>query len=175
MSRAFVKEPDGDDSVGELPDLPVSPHAKVISDSPLGKIPTLVLEDGTALYDSRVICEYLAGLAPDKGLLPASGEARWRCLTLQALGQGLADAAVNLRYETALRPEDKRWSDWIESSPSAAMYGSVPAKGAVATLLGTVWSGRKSGLVSTSPITSIMWIGVGEGPPPSSGATMPAA
>lgn len=95
--------------------LPVSPHGGVISDSPLGKIPTLVTDDGTALYDSRVICEYLADMAPDKGLLPAAGNARWNCLTLQALGQGLADAAVNLRYETALRPEELRWTDWTDA------------------------------------------------------------
>ena len=44
--------------------LPIEPHAAVVGDSPLGKIPTLVLDDGTALYDSRVICEYLADLAP---------------------------------------------------------------------------------------------------------------
>ena len=95
--------------------VPVTPHDGVVSDSPLGKIPTLVLDNGTALYDSRVICEYLAGLAPEKGLIPEDDAARWRCLTLQALGQGLADAGVNLRYETALRPEAMQWPDWIDA------------------------------------------------------------
>ena len=95
--------------------LPIEPHAAVIGDSPLGKIPTLVLDDGTALYDSRVICEYLADQAPEKGLLPAGGTARWNCLTLQALAQGFADAAVNLRYETALRPGALQWQEWIDA------------------------------------------------------------
>jgi len=95
--------------------VPVEPHGGVIADSPLGKIPTLVLDDGTALYDSRVICEYLASLAPEKALLPADGPARWRCLTLQALAQGLADAAVNLRYETGLRPQEFQWQEWISA------------------------------------------------------------
>ena len=106
------------DRIEEVPTgvfLPIAPHGGVISDSPLGKIPTLVTDDGEALYDSRVICEYLADMAPEKGLLPASGAARWRCLTLQALAQGFADTAVNLRYETALRPEELRWSEWIDS------------------------------------------------------------
>ncbi len=95
--------------------LPITAHEGVVSDSPLGKIPTLVTDDGMALFDSRVICEYLADLAPEKELLPASGAARWKCLSLQALGQGLADTAVNLRYETALRPEELQWSEWIDA------------------------------------------------------------
>lgn len=95
--------------------LPIQPHGGVIENSPLGRIPTMVLDDGTALFDSRVICEHLASLAPDANLLPAGGPARWKCLTLQALAQGLADTAVNLRYETALRPEALRWDEWIAS------------------------------------------------------------
>ena len=98
--------------------VPIKVHEGVVADSPLGKIPTLVLEDGTSLYDSRVICEYLASLAPEAGLLPADGDARWRCLTLFALAQGLADAGVSLRYETGMRPPERQWSDWIDAQTS---------------------------------------------------------
>ncbi|MDQ0347556.1 glutathione S-transferase N-terminal domain-containing protein [Ancylobacter vacuolatus] len=81
--------------------------------NPLGKIPALLLDDGTALYDSAVICEYLADLAGDTALFP-TGPARWPALTLQALGDGLLDAAVGLRYESVMRPEPLRWPDWSQ-------------------------------------------------------------
>lgn len=93
---------------------PVSPNAAVVADNPLGKIPVLVLDDGTALYDSRVICEYLDTLHDGARLFPAEGQARWTALRLQALGDGMLDAAVGTRYETFLRPEPHRWPEWIE-------------------------------------------------------------
>ncbi len=77
-----------------------------------GKIPTLIKDDGTALYDSRVICEYLNSLS-DGHLLPESGPRRWAALVDQALADGLMDAAVLTRYENAARPEALRWPDWI--------------------------------------------------------------
>ncbi|MGI9415725.1 MAG: glutathione S-transferase family protein [Hyphomicrobiales bacterium] len=95
--------------------LPNQPHDGVIGDNPLGKIPALVLDDGSTLFDSRVICEYLAARAPEAGLLPADGADRWRCLTVQAVAQGLADAGVSLRYETAVRPAEFHWDGWIDA------------------------------------------------------------
>ena len=74
--------------------------------NPLAKIPTLLRDDGPAIYDSAVICDYLNALAGGS-LLPASGEARWRALTLEALADGLCDAAVWRRGES-LRPEAER-------------------------------------------------------------------
>lgn len=91
---------------------PVDPNDRVIGANPLGKIPTLVLEDGSGLNDSRVICEYLDGLHDGPKMIPADG--RFRVLTRQALAVGLLDTAVGLRYETFLRPEEKRWPQWIE-------------------------------------------------------------
>ena len=90
---------------------PTGPSAEVAAHNPLGKIPALVLEDGTALYDSRVICEYLDGLSAGPRLFP-EGAARWDALTRQALADGLLDAALLTRYERVLRPEDKRWDAW---------------------------------------------------------------
>src|SRR6185436_12208949 len=76
------------------------PNAEVMRDNPLGKLPTLVLDDGRALFDSAVICEYLDGLHAGTPLFPASGRPRWEALRWQALGDGLLDLLVlwrNLR------------------------------------------------------------------------------
>ncbi|MEX6508464.1 glutathione S-transferase family protein [Jiella sp. M17.18] len=75
----------------------------VLADNPLGKIPTLVLEDGTALFDSRVICEYLDQIAGDRPerLVPTGGEERIACLRWQAFGDGLTDILLLWRIEMA--------------------------------------------------------------------------
>lgn len=79
--------------------------------NPLGKIPTLVLEDGTALFDSRVIVDYLDHLSSGK-LIPA-GEARFTQLRLQALADGICDAALLKVYEGRFRPEESRNANWV--------------------------------------------------------------
>jgi glutathione S-transferase len=80
--------------------------------NPLGKIPALVRDDGPTIYDSPVICRYLdqhagAGLYPDARL--------WEVLTLEALADGIGDAAVGLTYERRFRPEALWWPDWHEA------------------------------------------------------------
>lgn len=89
---------------------PVSVNPEVAAANPLTKVPTLVLDDGTALYDSRVIVEYLDHLSGGR-LVPA-GDDRWRVLRDQATADGLMDAALLARYERALRPEPLRWAEW---------------------------------------------------------------
>jgi glutathione S-transferase len=74
--------------------------------NPLAKIPTLVRDDGPPIYDSPVICEYLNALAGG-ALVPASGEARWRALTLEAMADGMCDAAVWRRGEMARATGDQ--------------------------------------------------------------------
>lgn len=93
---------------------PVGPDADVSANNPVGKIPTLVRDDGGALYDSPVICEYLDSLHDGVRMFPASGEARWTALRRQALADGILDAAVGTRYETFLRPDNLRWADWVD-------------------------------------------------------------
>lgn len=94
--------------------LPVKADQTVLPHNPLSKVPTAILDDGSALYDSRVICEYLdAQRKEGPRLFPAEGPARWRALTLFALAQGLLDAALLARYEGVLRPAEKRWDDWL--------------------------------------------------------------
>lgn len=80
--------------------------------NPLGKIPTLVLPDGTTLFDSRVIMEYLDHLAGGSKLFP-QGEERFFQLRLQALADGLMDAALIQVYEVRFRPEDGRNAAWV--------------------------------------------------------------
>jgi glutathione S-transferase len=92
----------------------VGPDRGLIADNPLGKVPCLVLDGGAALFDSRVICEYLDTMHDGQRLFPADGAARWAALRLQALGDGIMDAALLARYETFLRPEPCRWPAWID-------------------------------------------------------------
>jgi glutathione S-transferase len=91
---------------------PVKPHPDLARENPLVKIPALTTGDG-ALYDSPVICEYLDSLHSGRRMFPPSGQDRWRQLRLQALGDGMLDAAVLMRYESALRPPALLWSDWV--------------------------------------------------------------
>lgn len=102
---------------------PTKPAADVCADNPVGKIPTLVRDDGGALYDSRVICEYLDGLHGGTPMFPGDGEARWTALRRQALADGIMDAAVNARYETFLRPEAHRWTDWVDGQMGKVRRG----------------------------------------------------
>ncbi|MBR9971767.1 glutathione S-transferase N-terminal domain-containing protein [Magnetospirillum sulfuroxidans] len=94
-------------------------EADFVSENPLSKIPALILESGEALFDSPVICEYLDSLHSGHKLIPDAGHERWRQLTLEALADGLVDAAVAIRIEQTIRPEDKRWDGWIERQTAA--------------------------------------------------------
>ncbi|TFH48732.1 MAG: glutathione S-transferase, partial [Lysobacterales bacterium] len=76
---------------------PIGPDANLCGDNPIGKIPTLVRDDGSALYDSRVICEYLDAQHGGKRMFPDNGDARWNAVRRQALADGILDAAVGTR------------------------------------------------------------------------------
>lgn len=91
---------------------PVDRNAEIRSKNPLGQVPTLLTDDGQAIYDSRVICEYLNDMG--RGTLFGQGAERWRNLTEAALGDGLLGGALLARYETFLRPEPLRWDGWVE-------------------------------------------------------------
>ncbi len=93
---------------------PVASNAQLNEENPLGKIPALVLEDGTTVFDSRVICEYLDTLHDGPRLFPADERERWTALRRQALADGLLDAAILGRYETFLRPAERQWTDWVD-------------------------------------------------------------
>jgi len=93
-----------------------TPHAELMKDNPLSKIPTLVLDDGVALYDSPVICEYLDALDGDPKLFPQHRLARIVALRRQALGDGLLDLLVLARNER------------MRAQPSLAHLASAAAR-----------------------------------------------
>ncbi|MBL4597635.1 MAG: glutathione S-transferase [Rhizobiaceae bacterium] len=92
---------------------PINRDERIVETNPLGKVPTMVLEDGSPIFDSRVICSYLDTQHDVDSLYPAN-EQRFDALVCEALGDGLMDAAVASRYEGFVRPEEKQWDKWIE-------------------------------------------------------------
>ncbi|ARP82543.1 glutathione S-transferase [Bordetella genomosp. 8] len=89
------------------------PNLDLVRDNPLIKLPTLVLDDGTAIYDSRVICAYLDGLA-GAGLLPAEPRARLTAERRQALGDGLLDVLLLFRQERN-KPPARQTPEWLDA------------------------------------------------------------
>ena len=92
---------------------PLDPGTLPVDRNPLGKIPALERPDGPTLYDSRVITRYLDDLL-QADLYPAAPRL-WDTLVIEATGDGIAEAAVLMRYETAVRPEASRSVDWIDA------------------------------------------------------------
>jgi glutathione S-transferase len=83
--------------------------------NPLRKIPALLCDDGTTVYDSTLICEYLDSLAGGGRIVPRQDAPhRWRVMTNHTLAQGMTEACILIRYETAVRPEEHRWQVWID-------------------------------------------------------------
>jgi len=85
---------------------------EIVPFNPLGKIPALVRDDGSVLFDSPVICEYLDAQFGGGRLLPASGDLRYRVMTRAALADGLLDAGILIRHER-LRPAGQQSQEWI--------------------------------------------------------------
>ncbi|HEY5278819.1 MAG TPA: glutathione S-transferase N-terminal domain-containing protein [Pseudolabrys sp.] len=86
--------------------------------NPLGKIPALVREDGSVLYDSRIILEFFDHLAGGGRIVPREAEARFSALTLQALCDGALDASVLIVYESRYRPAEMHVASWTERQAS---------------------------------------------------------
>ena len=107
---------------------PVNRDRAIVAHNPLGKVPTLITDDGTVLYDSRVIIEYLNDLG-DGNLIPDRGPARWNVLVEQALADGMLDAALLARYENVVRPEALRWSDWTAGQLDKITTGLAAIEG----------------------------------------------
>ncbi len=80
---------------------PMNDPAALLSANPLGKVPALVLDDGSALIDSPVIAAFLLAQVPGQALKPASGPGHWAALTTEALADGVLDAAIILRFNMA--------------------------------------------------------------------------
>jgi glutathione S-transferase len=103
--------------------------------NPIGKIPILILEDGTRLYDSRVILEYLDHQAGGGRIIPSDLRARFQALSLQALCDGLMDAALLQVYEGRWRRADRHEPKWVDHQAQkvaralAALESDPPALG----------------------------------------------
>jgi len=88
---------------------PTRRNDHVFAENPLGKVPVLIRPGQRPIFDSDVICAYLDTLHSGRKLIPQEGEARWDALRLQAVAQGLADAGIQIRWETVRRPEALRY------------------------------------------------------------------
>jgi glutathione S-transferase len=103
------------DTIELVPTDTTNPADPVRADNPLGKIPVLIPSVGAPVYDSRVIVEYLDLQAGGGKIIPAEPAARIAALTLQALGDGIADAAVAMGYETRHHAEGARSDAVLEN------------------------------------------------------------
>jgi glutathione S-transferase len=91
-----------------------APETTISTFNPLGKVPCLVMEDGSTVYDSRVIAEYLDTLTPVCKLLPANSRDRANVKVWEALSDGVLDAAVLAFLERRERPADRQSEAWVE-------------------------------------------------------------
>jgi len=113
---AITREIDGQielvptDANASLPDF--------VAINPLSKVPALVTDDGVALFDSPVICEYPDSIGDALAMFPTHGTARWRALKLQAMGDGILDASVPRRGEL-MKPQDEGRVAWIARQKAA--------------------------------------------------------
>lgn len=104
--RVVAREKTLQDRIEEIQKLPADSPPELLAANPLGKVPAFIMEDGTSLYDSPVICEYLDSLAPEPQLFP-DDDSRWAALRLQALADGIMDVAVAAVMEQR-RPEHEQ-------------------------------------------------------------------
>jgi glutathione S-transferase len=111
----------------------LDPNDVLRTQNPLGKIPVLILSDGTALYDSRVILDYLDHLAGGGRLFPA-GPGRFETLTRMALADGITDAALLQVYEVRFRAEGARSEKWVDHQTGKVERGLAALETSLAPL-----------------------------------------
>lgn len=93
---------------------PWSPETDLRQTNPLSKVPCLITDDGTALYDSPVICEYLDSLNSGPKMFPEDPSIRFKTLALAAAGDGMTDAGILHLVESVRRPKELKWEWWDE-------------------------------------------------------------
>jgi len=86
----------------------------LVQQNPLGKVPVLILDDGSTLFDSPVLLEYLDVLAGGGRILPKDSKARFDALRLQALADGILDAGILIVYESRYRPPEMAVQGWLD-------------------------------------------------------------
>lgn len=105
-----------------------SPNTVIYNSNPLGKVPCLIMEDGGALFDSRVIVEYLDTLTPVAKLIPANGRERAEVRTWEALADGVCDSLILARLEQTQRPPEAQSQKWIDRQMDK-VHASVASMG----------------------------------------------
>ncbi|MFV0295636.1 MAG: glutathione S-transferase N-terminal domain-containing protein [Hyphomicrobiaceae bacterium] len=130
---------------------PIAREGELPTKNPLGKVPCLIADDGTALFDSPVICAYLDSLKAEPPLTPKDDKGRFASMTLEALADGLLDAGILLRYESSLRPEDKRWEGWLDGQ-MAKIQGAIDA-------FETTYAGQLGGPLTIGQIAVVCALG----------------
>jgi glutathione S-transferase len=108
--------------------------------NPLGKVPTLVRDDGVALFDSPVVCEYLDSLHKGPKLYPTN-EARWVALRQLALADGILDALTSRRHE-ARRPDGERSADYMKKQQEKSDRGLAELEREADRLAGPITIGQ---------------------------------
>ena len=119
---------------GRLVLAPCNPHEagpELLAHNPMSRVPTLVLEDGTSLYDSPVICEWLDGAGEGPRLIPLDGAGRWRVLRLQALADGMMDDAYDNVTE-GRRPASQQSPAEMDRRNAALLRGAAALAGDLA-------------------------------------------
>ena len=91
-----------------------SAETKIAHSNPLGKVPCLILDDGGAIYDSRVIADYADALSPVSKLIPVDNRERASVKTWEALADGVMDAGILARLERTWRPSEQQSSAWVD-------------------------------------------------------------
>ncbi len=122
-ARILIIELGLDSSVDIENTTPMENPTDLQASNPIGKVPSLKLADGSSLYDSPVICEYLDAQNGNR-FLPESGDGRWDCLRRQALADGVIDASFNRTMER-LKPAEQQSSMWLERWENAIARGVV--------------------------------------------------
>jgi glutathione S-transferase len=109
--------------VTEKPADPLDENDTLRQQNPLGKMPCLVLPDGSTIYDSGIIIEFLQDAAGTDRLLPLRGAARFKALTLARLADGIMDASILIVYENRFRPDSPPSQRWLDHQRGKIMRG----------------------------------------------------
>lgn len=136
-----------EDRVERVATDPWSADTDLPEDNPLGKVPALTLEDGTTLFDSPVIVEYLDSLGDRAPLFPPAGPARWTALRQQAIADGICDAAILRRLE-AMRLDGEKSANWMERQRKAVARSLDLLEAEAASLAGELTIGSLAVLVA---------------------------
>ncbi|MHC2088422.1 glutathione S-transferase family protein [Methylobacterium sp. CM6244] len=116
---------------------PVKRDGTILTHHPLAQVPTLLDDEGHALADSRVICEYLDTQAGG-GLFPSAGPARWTALNDQSIADGILDAALLIRYELTARDASECSSTWMDGQEAKIRSSLASLDAGAERLLGRV-------------------------------------